>query len=91
MQNLNFLHSLKVAQKVSVSLFIISLNGTHKTHMQKLNFLHSLEVAQKFAVAEPEIIMQSQQLYGVKRDFSVSFRPRPKLNNFTLTSQQQKM
>ena len=55
--------------------------------MQNLNFLHSLEVAQKFAVAEPEIIMQSQQLYGVKRDFSVSFRPRPKLNNFLLTSQ----
>ena len=48
--------------------------------MQNLNFVHSLEVAQKFVVEEPEIIIRSQRLYGVERDFSVSFGPRPKLN-----------
>ena len=49
--------------------------------MQNLSFLHSLEVAQKFVVEEPKIILRSQRLYGVERDFSVSFGPRPKLNN----------
>ena len=49
--------------------------------MKNLNFLHSLEVDQKFLVEEAEIIMRSQSLYGVERDFSVSFGLRPKLNN----------
>ena len=35
--------------------------------------MFSLEVAQKFVV-------RSQSLYGVERDFRVSFGPRPKLN-----------
>ena len=48
--------------------------------MKNLNFLHSLEVDQKFLVEEAEIIMRSQSLYGVERDFSVSFGLRPKLN-----------
>ena len=38
-------------------------------------------MAQKFVVEEPKIILRSQRLYGVERDFSVSFGPRPKLNN----------
>ena len=50
--------------------------------MQNLSFLHSLEVAQKFAVEEPKIILQSQRLHGVERDFSGSFGPRHKLNNY---------
>ena len=49
--------------------------------MQNLSFLHRLEVGQKFVVEEPKIILRSQRLYGVERDFSVSFGPRPKLNN----------
>ena len=40
-----------------------------------------LKVGQKFVVEEPKIILRSQRLYGVERDFSVSFGPRPKLNN----------
>ena len=49
--------------------------------MQNLSFLHRLEVGQKFVVEEPKIILRSQRLYGVERDFSVRFGPRPKLNN----------
>ena len=49
--------------------------------MQNLSFLHRLEVGQNFVVEEPKIILRSQRLYGVERDFSVSFGPRPKLNN----------
>ena len=63
------------------SFFMISPVGFQKTCIQNLSFLHSLEVAQKFVVEEPKIILRSQRLYGVERDFSVSFGPRPKLNN----------
>ena len=38
-------------------------------------------MVQKFVVVEPKIILRSQRLYGVERDFSVRFGPRPKLNN----------
>ena len=59
----------------------MSLDGFSKKCIQKLDFLHSLEEAQKFVVVEPQIIMLSQKLYGVENDFSVSFGPKPKLNN----------
>jgi len=42
-----------------------------------LSFLHSLEVAQKFVVEEPKIILRSQRLYGVERDFSEQLKPKP--------------
>ena len=45
--------------------------------MQNLSFLHSLEVAQKFVVEEPKIILRSQRLYGVERDFSDQLKPKP--------------
>ena len=38
-------------------------------------------MVQKFVVVEPKIILRSQRLYGVERDFSVRFGPGPKLNN----------
>ena len=50
--------------------------------MQNLSFLDNLEVAQKFVVEVPEIIWWGARDYMVlESDFSVSFGPRPKLNN----------
>ena len=45
--------------------------------MKDLSFLYRLEVAQKFVVEEPKIILQSQRLYGVERDFSDQLKPKP--------------
>ena len=49
---------------------MISPVGFDRPYMPNLGFLHSLEVAQKFVVEEPKIILRSQRLYGVERDFS---------------------
>ena len=47
-----------------------------------MSFLHSLEVAQKFVVEVPEIIVWgARDSMVLESDFSVSFGPRPKLNN----------
>ena len=51
--------------------------------MQNLSFLHSLEVAQKFLVEEPEIMLRSQRLYGVERDFSDQLEPKPSLTTIS--------
>ena len=59
------------------SFFMISPVGFQKTCIQNLSFLHSLEVAQKFVVEEPKIILRSQRLYGVERDFSDQLKPKP--------------
>ena len=45
--------------------------------MQNLSFLQSLEVAQKLLVEEPEIMLRSQRLYGVEKDFSDQLKPEP--------------
>ena len=60
-----------------LGFFKISIVGLERACIPNLGSVQSLELAQKFK----DYLMRKQRLFGVESNFSVSFRPRPKMNN----------